>query len=507
MMMRRKFRRPLEGGGSEAPTNRPETRAVPVRTGCKLGKEPGKMQGGASKCGSERKPRGSPFHQGWSKFEEEERHCATPIARANGLSPTPRADRQLTDAHPREEGRLPVADREAALRENHQRKLERLLQEGKTLLPSDPSVVAHARAIARQRRQDVLREGILFLILVILPTAIMAFHLLVSMPPLFRSEARFLVERGTEAGGLTLSGLGLGAGGPSSALKDAFMVRDLLLAFATEGPGERPPSAGDLAPAGLVQGYLGRVKISIDVQSGMLDLSVAASSPEEARRKADMALDRAAGELNRISNRIYHDQISLTEVQRREAEAEVARARQALVALELASEDLDPRQTAAGLYAQIHEIEAQISDLERQRDVELAAGRKRNPALQRINAELDVLRNQLRTKRARFVAGLKGKPALSEALSQFEAASVQLELARKRWEMILASMEELHREILRNRRYLVIVDPPKTPANSDFTARMRLVVFAFFASFFLYLSARLILSALRMRILGRSTLP
>ncbi len=410
----------------------------------------------------------------------------------------------------------------ARARHNRHRDLERLLLEGHARLPSEAGIDRVEAALSHFERQGVRRLVLSALLFVFLPSLAAALYLLVWATPLYRAEARFAVERGVSSARLALSGLA-GALGSPDGLRDAFMLRDYILSSAMMqrldtrlgylddfGGGRIDPLTRLVTVPALgidrYHHYRRHVAVTIDVQSGLIGLAVEAPSAARAAEAARTILELAADELNRLSDEIYRDQMARMEAERDVAERALKAARRDLLALQISRRELDPRETAAAIYARMREIDGRLDDLARQRDVARMAGRPDNPALRRIGAEIAVLHRQRRALETRL-AGRREKGApLNETLAAFDAAEARLALARQRWESVLASLEEARRAALADRRYLVVVAPPRAPPFPERLAAIRLSLFVFLALLVLFLLGRVFLAALRMRLQSATVL-
>jgi len=201
--------------------------------------------------------------------------------------------------------------------------------------------------------------------------------------------------------------------------------------------------------------YLRRVKVTVDVQEGILRLYVQARTKEDAIRFGNGILAAAERHVNSFSERIGEDQITALTNDVQRAESQVGNTRRSLASVQAERGDISPQQTATSVYQLISNLELQLTEAESQRDSLRSEGLTNSPLLPGLDAKARELRAQIAEQRGRL-AGSNGN-SLASSLNQFEGASVRKEIAQARWESTLNTLQQAYLKVLEERRYFVIV--------------------------------------------------
>lgn len=351
---------------------------------------------------------------------------------------------------------------------------QRMLRERGETLPRLPDALAirDARLAILERRQvhwrGVLRRIMFF---GLIPLLAILLYMWLFATKLYQGEAIFTVQTSSESAPAANAGL-FALGGANSTIGDAFKAREFILSRPMMDEMEKRHgllshfATSDMDPLTRFQGPLGlnrdpyeyyqkRVRVAVDVQEGILRLYVQARTAEDARRFGNAILAAAEAHVNRFSDKISEDQIESLTRDARNAEKQVADARQSLAAVQARRGELAPEQAATAVYQLISNLELQRSEAQRERDSLLNQGLTDSPLLPRLNSRVQELTAQISEQRRRLVN--PGGGSLQNTLSEFETASTRKEIAQARWESTLKTLEQSYLRILEQRRYFVLI--------------------------------------------------
>jgi len=107
--------------------------------------------------------------------------------------------------------------------------------------------------------------------------------------------------------------------------------------------------------------YHKMVSVTKDEISGVMTLKVRAFDPHTAQDIGERILDQTEQFVNRLSDRMQEDAISLAKKELQEAESDVIASTQALQQYRHQHQNLDPVQTGGGILGMIQELESQLS--------------------------------------------------------------------------------------------------------------------------------------------------
>lgn len=319
-----------------------------------------------------------------------------------------------------------------------------------------------------QRWRGLLRKVMLF---GAVPLLAVLLYVTLAATKLYQGEAVFTVQTSADAAPSPTAGI-FGVGSTGSTIADAFKAREYILSrpmmdqmekrygflshFASS---DMDPLTRLNSPLGLNQDefayYRKRVNVAVDVQEGILRLSVQARTPEDAVRFGNGLLAAAEAHVNAFSEKISQDQISALTRDVQGAERQVADTRRSLAAVQARRGDISPEQTATSVYQLISQLELQKAEAERERDTLLGQGLTESPLLPRLTARVQELNAQIAEQRQRLVN--PGGTSLQRSLNEYEGAAARKEIAQARWESTLNILQQAYLRILEQRRYFVLV--------------------------------------------------
>ena len=320
----------------------------------------------------------------------------------------------------------------------------------------------------RERWRRLVRRVMLFLAI---PALAVLLYMALVATKLHQGEAVFTVQTSAEAAPAPNVGL-FGVTGGSSTISDAFKARAFILSRPMMDHMEERYgfmshfASSEMDPLTRLNGAFGlnrepfdyyqkRVRVSVDVQQGLLRLYVQARTPEDAVRFGNGILAAAEAHVNAFSDKISEDQIASLTRDVQNAEQQVSETRRSVAAIQARRGELSPEQTATAVYQLISQLELQRAEAERERDALLSQGLTESPLLPRLTARVQELNAQIAEQRRRLVN--PGGTSLQRTLNEFEGAQARSEIARARWESTLNVLQQAYLRILEQRRYFVLV--------------------------------------------------
>lgn len=338
----------------------------------------------------------------------------------------------------------------------------------------------------RDRVRGVIRNLALYLIV-----PLVAVYLYVSLvaTPLFRSEAVFTVQTVSQSAPSPTAGI-FSVGSAGSTIADAFKAREYILSrpmmeilerrvgFLSHFAGhEMDPLTRFGGPFGInddaFEYFRKRVRVTVDVQEGILRVAVHARTRADAERFARAILEASERHVNALSQKISDDQIESLSQNVRDAELQLQRSRRSLAMVQSRRGELSPEQTASALYQLLSNLQIQLAEAQRQRDSLLSQGLTNSPLLPPLNAQIKELESQIANQRRKLVSPSGG--SLQRALGDIESAAADKEIAETRHKSALNTLEQAYLRVLEQNRYFIIIVPPA--ASSRAAVRDILTIF------------------------------
>ena len=342
----------------------------------------------------------------------------------------------------------------------------------------------------------------IFLLVVVLPTALAAFYYLVIASPLYVSEARFVVRaRGAPqpaALGSLLSSVGVAVG---SAQTDAFEVqaymvsRDAVAELArtrdlravVSRPGSdflmrfpRPFEGRSFET--LFRNYQRFVTVGYDSQTGISKLTVRAFRAGDAHTLADSLLDGGEALVNRLNDRAMSDAVSQAERQVVESEARAAQAQTTLTAFRNRERLIDPNRSSLAGLDLIGKLETQLATMRAER-AGLAAAAPESPQLPVLDRRIAAFEAQYEAERSRTAGETD---SLAPKVGEYEQLMLQRDLSVKLLEISVANLESAKVEARRKQLYLERVVSPNLPDKAEEPRRLRMILTVLVSSLVAY---------------------
>lgn len=336
---------------------------------------------------------------------------------------------------------------------------------------SDVDVETMRAAILERRRVRLHRLLTRLALFVGVPLLAVFLYVALIATPLYRGEAVFTVQTASESAPSPTAGI-FAVGSAGSTIADAFKAREYILSrpmmdymqsrhrfldhFASSA---MDPLTRFRSPLGLNTDpyayYRKRVRVSVDVQEGILRLYVYGRTQEDAIRFGNAIMRAAEQHVNALSDKISADQVNSLTADVRQAEMQVQQSRRMLAAVQARRGELSPEQTATAVYQLISSLQLQLAEAQQQRNSLLDQGLTNSPLLPRLNAQIAELRSQIDGQRRRLVN--PGGGSLQRTLNEMEGANASKEIAQARYQSALNTLQQAYLKILEQRRYFVTI--------------------------------------------------
>lgn len=379
-----------------------------------------------------------------------------------------------------------------------------------SFLPT-PDNIAEQLASAENRRRlrtsSRIKSAVAF---GLAPLALVLLYQFLLSKSFYQTESTFSISSIQDNQMQPTGGL-LGISGSGSGLSDGYKVREYLLSSevmnlmeskhgfmkhfgnSSIDPFSRPIT---FSPLGIdhLDFYNKRVSISVDQQEGLLKLRVQANTPKDTVRFANLLLGLGRDKVAKIYTRLNDDQLADLLRAKTEVEDKLALANARVQEVQLTRSDIDPAQTASGIYAIISGLEVELAEQEAQRSALLRNDLNRSPFLPRLNARISALKQQLSKQKARLVDP-SSRTSVQRSLANYDAAVAERKIAETELESLLRTIEQAQLRTLEQRRYLIVIAKPIYPTSSYNSA-----FFSVLLLLFVLLTIGLVASAISSRL-------
>lgn len=328
------------------------------------------------------------------------------------------------------------------------------------------------------------------LLLVAIPTLLVALYYAFWASDVYTSEARFVVRSPERPGPSTLGTLLQGAGF-SKAQEESLTVREYILsrdalrvlvdrlrlkeAYASKDVDVFSRFGGldfDDSFEALHRYYQGKVDVQADSSSSIVTLTVKAFTAADAANASRLLLEQSEALVNRLNERGRRDLI-------RYAQNEVAQAEKAakVAALHLseyrnAQNVVDPERQAAVQLQQVAKLQDELIATTTQLS-QLQSFTPSNPQIPALRNRSATLQGEIAKETAR-VAG--GRGSLANKAAGIQQLALETEFANKQLASALASLEAARNEAQRQQVYVERIAEPSLPDVAQEPRRLRSIL-------------------------------
>ena len=351
---------------------------------------------------------------------------------------------------------------------------------------------ARPRTTLRDRAWTWMQKRRMFLLVVVVPTLLVAGYLYLIAADQYVSEAHFLVRSpgNTETAPSGMSAaLSLVTGTSTNSQSEAMSVADYLTSHDAVAALRRDdrlverfhrPEAdffsrlrsANPTPEKMLKYYLEHVEVRFDAENGIAVLQVHSFTPQDSFELVSRLLKLGEGRVNVLNTRSYEDAIALSRRQLADAESRLADVQARLTAYRQKRGDIDPQ--ASGT-AQIGLVTTLTGELSTARAQLASMGRMISPSspqYQAVAARVRALEAQVGTQSGRLTGGER---TIASDIGGYEGLQLQQQFLAKRYEAAAASLEKARDNAIRQQLYLVRVVEPNFPVKALFPHRGRIM--------------------------------
>lgn len=324
-----------------------------------------------------------------------------------------------------------------------------------------------------------------FMLLVLLPTFIVALYYALMAADQYESQAQFVIQGGSPLNGVPAAGGFLGIG---SAMDTAANVTFSVIAYmkshdAVQALGKELDlvnifrrDEADLVSRlwwsqptqeELDRYYRRRIDVDYDDSTGLTTLQVHVFRADDAHSIAEALLRLAEQRVNDMNMRRVDDTVRVARQEVAEAEHQIAEARQALTDFSIRERSIDPQKSVSSVLEVIAGLEDQLAQARAQRQ---AASFLKSDSPQSIamRTRIDALQRQIDQQRARLTAS---NGSMAPVLSRYEQLVTTRDLAQSNYSSAMTAMDQARTAALKQQYFLSRSVQPNLPEEALYPRR------------------------------------
>jgi len=352
-----------------------------------------------------------------------------------------------------------------------------------------------------------------FLIVCGIPTLIAGIYFGGIASDIYVSEARFSIRSANSGGGsgggladLLISPIVSSAGQDVLVVADYVQSQDMLervqknLAIRSHYSAESNDFLARLDESStneeLLEYFNNRVQLLHEASSDVLTLKVQAFDPNFSQDLANLIITLSEDLVNRMSNRIEEDALSVAQREVERAEEKLLLASNNIRSFRNDNQSLNPAAESEAFVGLVSGIEQKIMEIRTELSEKGAFMRSSSPTMVSLTNKENALNRQLQIEKSR-VSGNSQGDELSGLIDTYQPLVLSQELAQQQYASALTSLEVARLEAQRKKQYLITFIQPSLPDEAIEPRRIYQVLTVFMSAFIAFLVGGLMWSALR----------
>lgn len=347
--------------------------------------------------------------------------------------------------------------------------------------------VAPPVAAGRPRRRHALVLAS-FVLLVLLPAAVMAAYLWRQAADQYASHLGFSVRQEESNAAFELFGGMTALSGSSSSDTDVLyqflqsqdLVATLDQRLDLRGLWSRPQEDPVFAfhPPGTIEDlrdYWARmVRVSHDSATGLIEIRALAFDPIDAQRITQEIFVESSRMINELSDIAREDAIRYARADLDVAEERLRDARQVLTTFRNRHQIVDPTMDTQSQMGLVTTLQEQLAQAMIDLDLLRQTTRDSDPRIKNAEMKIQVVRDRIQDERNKLGLGRGsgGDNAFANLVGEYERLSVDREFAQQSYTTALAAFDAARSEAQRQSRYLAAHVRPTLPEQAEYPQRL-----------------------------------
>jgi len=357
--------------------------------------------------------------------------------------------------------------------------------------------LATSRAARAEKMLDRI-SAIMCIVVFVIPSLLVAVYYLFVASDQYAAEARFTVRGSLPP---RLDTIGALTGMPSAlVMQDTFVLssfvysRDMIERLEKTIPLRKiysDPAAdvlsrvhSDATIEKFLKYWKSMVDLSITMPSGIVTLSVRSFAPEDSARIAKVILDAFGALINDMNERMIHDMLAVSELEREQAEANLVKARARLESTRNTEGMLSADEAGKALNGFILTLRTELAKLQQDYETQRRYVREDAPQMRNLSVRIEAANDEIKQLQAQLTAAADGKgvrPA-SGAMTQLDYMNLDNTIAERIYASSLVLLEHARLASESRLLHLHVFVPPAVAQTARYPHRWsRLGVFAFIA--------------------------
>ena len=353
-----------------------------------------------------------------------------------------------------------------------------------------------------QKARDWTHSHRYWLLIVVLPTVLVAIYYGIFASKQYESEAHFLVRSGDSSPPQMPSigaafGLGGGSAGGASQLApvtDYLTSHDAVMALQKKldivarfrRPGVDPWSklwSPDPSPEKLLSYYRDQVKVDVGTDTGIASIKVLTFAPQDSYAIANAMLELGENRVNSLNQRAYESTLGVAQRQLVDAERGVADIERQVTAFRQNRGDFNPELTGTARVQLVTTLQTTLAQARAQLSAMSASLSPRSP-------QVIAARARVRGIEAQVIAEQQllshGQGNVATALGSYESLQLQQQFAAKRYDSAAGALEKAREQLIRQQLFVVRVVNPNIPVHALYPKTGKIVATVFVTLLLVY---------------------
>ncbi len=253
--------------------------------------------------------------------------------------------------------------------------------------------------------------------------------------------------------------------------------------------------AGDATEEEFHELYQGYFTAEYDVEKKIVTLAVQAFDKTYAQNALRLILRRADEFIDALNNKVSREQLRFFEAEVVGRERELKKLKAELLEFQQTNKVLSTEAEAKTIFTTIGALETLLAQKNSELDSRKKILSKDSAILQELEAQISSLGRQIEVEKARLAGG-EGRD-ISKLQAEFNEIRLGLELATAAYKSTLSTLEQVRVEASRKLKFLIVVTQPSLAGESEYPRTLYIIISTILISLMIYVVMSLLIAIIR----------
>ncbi len=353
----------------------------------------------------------------------------------------------------------------------------------------------------------------LFIVIVVIPTAIASIYYGIVASDIYISEAKYSVRSNSESGASGFLQSVISLGSPETSYEDSLIIQEYIFSrdmleeldkrlalrkhFSSKNWAVLSRLSDSASTEDFLKYYRKMTEVGVDSSANIITIRTHSFNPQMSQNIAREIIGLSEKLINKLSDRIVNDSLQFARNELENAENLVRTANDNLTNFRSESHSIDPGQETSAVLGIVTSMETQLASARAQLNETSNFMRADSPQMKVLRGKVNALSTQVKEERKRLNSGEGSDIDYTKLIDGYAPLLLEQELTKLRYISALTSLEAARIEAQSKQRYLISFVAPNIPDDALKPERLYSILVIFFVLSIMYAIGGLVWAAIK----------